>query len=553
MKKSIVLVLLLSLLLGVFTACSSKDSRTPNESNSSADTVVQILRHNEGLPGTCDPAGATDNTAAIIFVNVYDTLVFPDAQGEMQSWVAEDWEISEDGLTYTFHLREGVQFHNGGELTASDVIFSMERLLAIGQGYGYLFSDVYESSEAKGDYTVVFQLKKPFGPFLSSLCRLYIVSEDIVMANIDGTVNTYGEYGDYGTGYLLETDAGSGPYTISSFSQLDRLVAKKFDGFWNGWDEQAPEQIEIIFTTESSTIRTLMGNNQLDISDPFQSSETLASLNSLEGIDLVNYVDGLCQYLTFNTALAPTDDLNYRKALASLIDYATVSSFFAGGNVATGLISSTIPGSPQIADFGEYQKFDLDQAEQYFAKSVYANQLNEFPLIYTVHNEDVALEKLGLLLKEALSRFNIEMEIKIVPWLTFTDNVAQVETTPNITSYSNGASYWDSGSLIEGLFSSKTAGTWENPMWLHDEALDKMIAEALSVSEDSERYSKYEEIIAYVMDLCPLVCIADMNRLVAYNADKVEWLVADLAAGGNTFSAPTGYTYYFHDCLFKNK
>lgn len=538
MKKTKVAALLLTMSLLLLSACGLQQE-TPGS---------RVLRHNEGLPGTCDPAGATDNTAAIIYVNMYDTLVFPNEKGEMQPWLAESWDVADDGLTYTFYLRPGVKFHHGGELTASDVVFSMERLLAIGQGYGYLFSDVYESAEVVDEYTVAFHLSESFGPFLSALCRLYIVSEEEIMANINTASTTYGEYGDYGTAYLLESDAGSGPYTIVSYSQLDSLVAEKFDDFWNGWDEDAPEQIEIVFTTEVSTIRTLMGNRQLDISDPFESSETLSALNKLSGVELTNYLDGLGQYLTFNTALAPTDDLNYRKALSHLIDYATVASFFAGGSEATGLISASIPGAPQLKAFADYQQCDLEKAAEYFAQSAYADELSRYPLVYTVHNEDVALEKIGLMIKEALSEFGISMKINIVPWLTFTDSVAKIETTPNITSFSNGASYWDAGSLIEGLFSSKTAGTWENSMWLQDATLDGMISHALSLADETERHAEYEGILSYILELCPMVCIAEMNRPVAYRADYVEWPVAKIATAGGSYSAPTGYAFYFHDC-----
>ncbi len=126
--------------------------------------------------------------------------------------MAETWDVSDDGLTYTFHLRQGVKFHNGDELTAEDVAFSAQRLFDIGEGFAYLLRTVdadgnviagVKSVDALDDNTVQFTLAQPFGPFVPALVRLYIVNKDQVMENIDKTENMYAEMGDYGKKWLL--------------------------------------------------------------------------------------------------------------------------------------------------------------------------------------------------------------------------------------------------------------------------------------------------------------------------------------------------------------
>lgn len=93
-----------------------------------------------------------------------------------------------DGLEYTFHLKEGVKFHSGNDLTASDVVFSFNRFKTIGQGFAYLF-DTVEECVADDDYTVRFVLAEPLGSFMGIIWHLYILDEETVMANIvdDGT------------------------------------------------------------------------------------------------------------------------------------------------------------------------------------------------------------------------------------------------------------------------------------------------------------------------------------------------------------------------------
>ena len=175
MKKALCILLSLVLTATLLTGCggggtegtSAGDAGTGtggSTGGTSSDGIVTM-----GVSGTpdLDPAKATTGSSIIAMVNMYDTLVYPTEDG-VEPRVAESWDISEDGLTYTFHIKQGIQFHNGDEMTASDVAFSMNRLLTIGEGYAYIFADAVESAEATDDYTVVFHMKKTFGPFVSA-------------------------------------------------------------------------------------------------------------------------------------------------------------------------------------------------------------------------------------------------------------------------------------------------------------------------------------------------------------------------------------------------
>ena len=148
-------------------------------------------------PTYIDPAVGSDFSSTSSLCNLYDTLVFPNTAGGVDPQLAESWEVSADGLTWTFYLKQGVKFHNGSELTASDVAFSMNRILEIGEGLAYVFLGTVESATAVDDYTVEFKLTAPSGLFLISLIRLYVADEQAVMANIV-TPGPYGDKGDYG-------------------------------------------------------------------------------------------------------------------------------------------------------------------------------------------------------------------------------------------------------------------------------------------------------------------------------------------------------------------
>ncbi|MGB5217200.1 MAG: ABC transporter substrate-binding protein, partial [Smithella sp.] len=329
-KLGKILVLLLIFTFGGATLTSSYAA--PKDAK--AEKIIRIAV--SGTP-VIDPAVGLYVSSSIALVNIYDSLVFPSrTKAEMESALAQKWDISKDGKEYTFYLRKGVKFHNGDELKASDVVFSAKRLLRIGEGYAYIFMDTIKDVVAVNDYTVKFFLKKPFGPFLSTLNRLYILNERQVKEHINS--GNYGEWGDYGRDWLITHDAGSGPYMVKELVQQDYLYAIKFDKWYGGeWNSDAPTAFKEIDTTEASTIRTMMKNNELEITDMWQSSENLNAMSKLPGVEIAMYSALANQNMYFNTKKAPTDDVNFRKALACLFDYdMIINNIFPGSSRSYG-------------------------------------------------------------------------------------------------------------------------------------------------------------------------------------------------------------------------
>ena len=141
--------------------------------------------------GSIDPAKAIDETELISIINMYDPLYFPErTDGSMAPapHLATDYEVSEDGLTYTFNLRDDVTFHSGNPFTAEDVVYSMERMLAIGEGNSWLWASLFEEGSvvAEDEHTVVFNLNEPYAPFLSSMTQLFVVDSQLLQENEEG-------------------------------------------------------------------------------------------------------------------------------------------------------------------------------------------------------------------------------------------------------------------------------------------------------------------------------------------------------------------------------
>ncbi|MBR7654247.1 hypothetical protein KCX83_18160 [Brucella oryzae] len=211
----------IKLLLAAFLATTSIQKQA------TADTV---LRLDESPVGELDPAKASDYADSILMFNIYDALVVP-KQGKpgYEPFIAESWETT-DGKVFTFRLRDDVKFQSGNPLTADDVVFSLDRMRALGQGLSYLFDKV-EKAEAIDASTVRFTLKEIYAPFISALTRLPIVDKKLVMANLgDGN----GPMKDWGQAFLSNHAAGSGAYTVISHNPQEETIMAKNPAYFLG-------------------------------------------------------------------------------------------------------------------------------------------------------------------------------------------------------------------------------------------------------------------------------------------------------------------------------
>jgi len=484
-----------------------------------AEAAERPLRTTWAWPTYIDPAVGSDFSSSVALVNLYDTLFYPDIKGDPQPHVAESWEVSADGLVWTVHLRQGIKFHDGTELTAEDVKFSMDRLTTVGEGYAYLFAGKV-ITETPDRYTVVFHLKEPFGPFLITLFRLYIVNKDLVMTNVKKP-GPYGDMGDYGKQYLLTHDAGSGPYMLKRFSLEEHLLMVKNPNYWQPIDSYAPDEFKMIGTTEPVTVRTLMSRRELEISDQWQSLEALTALDKIEGVDIAGYFPGTEFYYMMHTKKPPTDDIHFRKAMAWAMDYKTVvEMLFPGSIQSRGPVPQTLPGAdPRV--FQYYR--NLDKAILELKQSKYYAQLDEY--IVTVHwcAEVPDEEKVALLFMSNMADIGIDVKVVKVPWMSMIEEMATMETSPNIVTIFDSAHYPEAGSLLESRYKSESAATWEQNEWLLDTELDAMINDSVKTIDREERFAKYVKVQRYITDLCPTLFLFDQVEKHAYQATYVDW------------------------------
>lgn len=545
-KRIFITLLIFSLVISL-VGCGGKETAPSKEGEttnkfSDLDSIVRIT---QDWPTYIDPGVGSDFSDTIALVNLYDTLVFPVHDGTVAPHLATGWTANDEGTEFTFNLREGVTFHSGNPFTASDVVFTANRLMTIGEGYAYLYKGLINKVEAVDDYTVKFTLNESFGPFVESLVRMYILDEETVMANLDTSDTSYGEFKDYGKKWLQTNDAGSGPYMVKEVKMEEYVLGEQYPEYWGGWDENAPKYFQENGAVEPVSVRTAMANKELEITDEIQPEENYQTMDSYDGVDLAINPTTTNHNMTLNVKKAPTDDVNFRKALAYLIDYDTIyKTIFPGATKSTGPVPEKLPGS--YASKTQYYR-DIEKAKEYLAKSKYANALKDYPISLTWCAEVPAQEKVALLFQANCAELGLTVEITKKPFGAMIADAASPETTANATLLNVGASYFDAGGFLKTRYHTDTFGSWEQMEWYANETLDAKIDEALSIVDTEERYNKYKEITEIIVEDCPTLWLYDHAEKRAYQSSYLGWPLADQLKNGEPTLYPMGYTLYVHD------
>ena len=469
-----------------------------------------VLRLDEVAVGELDPAKASDYADSILMFNAYDTLVLPIQGGPgMAPHLAESWTV--DGNTYTFTLRDGVTFASGNPLTADDVVFSLERMRALGAGNSYLFAGV-QSATAVDARTVQITLAEPYAPFIASLVRLPIIDKVTVMANLG---EGEGEMGDWGQAYLSANSAGTGAYVVTSHNPQEETVLAKNATYFLGVSETAPDEVRLRYGLEPATVRAMIGTGEHDISSQWLPPEVMGALAG-EGAQFLSETGTGAFFIKLNTQKAPLDDVHCRRALALAFDYDTaraitqITDGVATSRPATGAIPVGMFGAnpPEMA-----MTRDMAAAQAELAQCAYN------PADYTVELSwvaEVAIEeRFALLMQQSFAELGFNTEIVRVPWVLFTERVVSPETTPHVSQVFVTAVTGDPDTLLYPMYHSSAAGTWQSPEYLNDAEVDRLLTEGRTAADDAGRQAAYAALNARLMELATTIYAYDMNAVFA--------------------------------------
>ena len=465
------------------------------------------LRVGEADHGDIDPHQGTLFADSILTFNIYDTLVFPSMDGkstEMKPHLAEKIESDASGLNYTVTLRPNVKFHSGNVMTAEDVVFSMERMIAINKGYSYLFTATVKSTVAKDPRTVVFTLKEPNASFYASLVRFGIVDKKTVLAN--KRPGNHGDNGDYGVDWVLKNGAGTGAYQVISHSRTERTELRKFKDYFLGVSPKAPDVVRFSYSQPDLVVLTLFRQGEMDLVRPLIQPETKMELLKVKGVTLVPESGVQQFFLKMNNTKKPVDDVHCRKALALSIDYETRHALenvgdLKGAKPAKGPLLETHPGFDP--NWAPYAKRDMAAAKAELAQCKYKPGDHRLQIVWMATNRKT--ERLALMMQQNWEELGFKADIESRIWAHFTEQVAKPDSAPMIVPVYVSTPIPDPDSYLYQTYHSSRHGQWLSAEYFKDAEVDAMLDKGRTMPGGAERIELYKKVATRIRDLQPAI------------------------------------------------
>lgn len=492
MKKRILAVFLAAAALTCsLSACGGattqttapSDETTPSSGEPHGNEITVGIA--QDLESSLDPYQMTAAGTREVMFNVFEGLVKPDSSGNYVNAVASDVSISEDGLTYTFTLRDGVVFHNGETCTTEDVLYSFETCAATSWT-----SAVVEALSAATDLRaegnqVIVTLNAPNPDFLS-----YVSSVSIVPAGYDQQATQ---------------PVGTGPFKFVSRSVQENIILERHEDYYG--TPAYLDRVTYRIYEDSNALFTALNSGALDLVAHLTSDQVS---NLTNGYGVLEGTMNLVQALYLNHAVEPFNDVRVRQALCYAVDVDAMLALTAGGH-GTKVGSSMYPAFTKYFDasLADAYPHDVEKAKALLAEAGYPDG---FSFTITVPSNYQPHVDTAEVLVEQLSQVGITAQIDLVDWNTWLEDVygnRNFETT--VVGF-------DSSILnASGMLARWVTGSDQNMINYSDPDYDAAYAAAQATVDDAEQTAYYKECLQILSDTAANVYLQDLADFVAIN------------------------------------
>lgn len=525
-KKAMSAVLIAAVM--AMTACGSttEDTAADTQESSAAASVLKVGYTKE--PASFDPADFTTVASLYAGYDCYDTLLnFTEDGTDVEPALADSWE-QVDELTYTYHIREGVKFSDGNDLTMDDVLYSLQRVTDQGYYMSYLFAgvDSFEVDEETRVLTVHLKYADSTWKYVPATSPFCIMEKSVTEAAGDG----------YGAS--PETTVGTGPYKLVSWSSGSEIVMEKNEYWWGNPDSLDIDTVEFYIIADESSLAMAAKSGQVDFVQGF-SNDVKSIYDGISDMSVMTGNGTTAYYMCFDTTKEPFNDINARKAVASCLKISEITSV-VGGSFASECAVGVIPTSMQYMDESKWTSTisssaayaqDYDQTAEYLAQSAYPDGF-EFDYYYST-----STQKLAELIKSQVDASGlITMNIVEVPTSDFFSYMyGYITDDDGNKCYDAGGIYWMSDFLdpigfFNPLYASANVGEGGTNMAGYENAtVDELLASASSSGDDTEKmgyYTQAYEIFADEIPYIGLYCLQDsyaVRDTYSYTPSSMLW------------------------------
>lgn len=469
---------------------------------------ILVLAARQPVP-VLDPSVKYDASIRTLQQALYDALVkYEGNPPKVVPWLAEKWEVSNGGKTWTFHLVKNAKFHNGDPVTAEAVKFSFDRTLKLNQGPAWMLSEFLKPENIKvvDPSTIRFELNQAYAPFLSFLPWWYVMNPAQVMAH---QVN-----GDMGQKWMIEHEAGSGPYKLKRFEQGTLYELARVKDYWKGFPYKDPSFGGVIYKLmrETAAQRAAIVKGEADIVVDLTPDE-FDQVSKMKGI-VASTEPALTSFgIKMNTKGKYTSDINLRKALAYAFNYHALIQIYNGrAKLETSPFTDdikgkiTVPGMPRM---------DLAKAKQYLAKSAWPKGGISLEYVYVQGFEEE--RKIGLVLLDSAKALNIDIKMVPMTWPNMVARGSKVATSPDLMAvFATPVSTDPDAVAIQ--YHPSSWGKYYGSSFYDDPAVAKLIEQARKTVKWADRAPLYAEIQKKIVADQPEIFGMMRERAVVYRS-----------------------------------
>jgi peptide/nickel transport system substrate-binding protein len=452
-------------------------------------------------PETLDPHQGLTAAASFCMEQMFESFVrFKPGTVEIEPWLAESWDTSEDGLTWTFHLRQGVLFHDGTPFNAEAVKFNYDRQFdpanefnALGQWTAVASFDFLESVSVVDEFTVEFKLSRVYNKFLLRLGGLSWVSPAAVQASREG---------------FGENPVGTGPFAFQQWDKGQQVVLKRNDNWWGGVARLDQVVFRAIIEPGARTAALLSGEVNLTVQISPEIAQQIETESSLR---VESAGTGSVWFLAMNVEFPKFSDLRVRQAINCAIDKEVIVSAVLGDtvDVAHGpLAPSYIDYNPKVT---EYYAYDPERAKQLLTDAAY---VDDTPIVFRVPIGDpsmLAAEEMATVIQDNLREVGISTEIETSDAVSWMDAIRAPQN--ELTEMSWNLAPVSPDDVFSGVLSrSSLPPGFNTSYWVNEEFEELLLVGSTSLDE-AEVNAAYMRCQEIVMEEAPIVPVCHRRSL----------------------------------------
>lgn len=342
------------------------------------------------------PTAVTDNVDIWVQELIYEPLLLPKADGSgVEYAVADKYQQESDGLTWTFHIRDGVKFSDGTPITSDDVKFSLEQASKDDAPFSFTNSSI-DSIETPSDDTVKIKTKQPWSPLPSDLA---IFSNSIVPK----------DYGGKSAEEFAKNPIGSGPFKFDSWDKGQQLKLVKNENYRvAGKPYLDSVTFKVVADDNTRTLQLKGGQAQINEFPPYS---TIKTLSKSKDLNVKGFTSSRVDYLSFNTSKAPFNDVHLRRAVSYALDRSALNKavLYGNGTPAESYLTPALWAHAKSKDIDGLISYDLDKAKKELSKSKYADGAI---LELLVASGDANQSSMAQIIQETLAKIGLTVKIK---------------------------------------------------------------------------------------------------------------------------------------------